>query len=98
VDSVLAAAIEQKQILVGQQHVSIQMHIVDVQHTTTVKCMLCLTIQVGQQHLDIAIVTYKKYTKVLLLLLEALVRKVLDSAGFVAVILVYHTEQADKVQ
>ena len=91
-------AIEQKQTLVGQQDVFIQMLIVDVLPTTMVKCMLYLTTQAGQQHLDIAIVTYRKYIKVLLLLLEALARKVLDSVGFVAVTLVCHTEQADKVQ
>jgi|TARA_B110000238_G_C15706912_1_gene260823 hypothetical protein len=65
-DFVLAAVTELKQIHHGQQLVSIQMHIVDVQHTTMATCMLFQTTQGGQQHQDIVIVTYKKYTKVLL--------------------------------
>jgi hypothetical protein len=62
---VLAVVTELKQILHGQRLVSIQMHIVDVQHTTMAKCMLFQTIQDGQQRQDTVIVIHKKYTKVL---------------------------------
>ena len=64
-DFVLAEDTEQKQTHHGQQHVSIQMYIADVQHTTMAKCMLFQTIQDGQQRQDTVIVIHKKYTKVL---------------------------------
>ena len=95
---VLVVDIEQKQTHHGRTVVSTQMHIVDVQHTTMAKCMLFQTIQDGQQRQDIVTVTYKKYTKVLHQSSAALVRKVLENVGYVVVTLVYHTEQADKVQ
>jgi hypothetical protein len=69
-DFVLVVDIELKQIQVGQQHVSTLTYIVDVQLTTMVICMLCQTIQDGQQLQDIVIVIHKKYTKVLHQLLE----------------------------
>jgi hypothetical protein len=69
-DFVLAADTELKQIQVGQLHVSTLTHIVDVQHTTMATCMLCQTIQDGQQRQVIVIVIHKKYTKVLHQLLE----------------------------
>jgi len=97
-DFVLAADIELKQIQVGQTVVSTLTHIVDVQHTTMATCMLCQTIQDGQQRQDIVIAILKKYTKVLRQLSAALVHKVLENVGYVVVTLVYRTEQADKVQ
>jgi hypothetical protein len=62
---VLVADIELKQTHHGQTDVSTLTHIVDVQHTTMVICILFQTTQLFQQHQDIVIVTYKKYTKVL---------------------------------
>tara|TARA_Y100000389_G_C17273160_1_gene419056 strand:- start:69 stop:329 length:261 start_codon:yes stop_codon:yes gene_type:complete len=64
-DFVLVEDTEQKQTHHGQTLVSTQMHIVDVQHTTTAKCMLFLTTQVGQQQEHIVSVIHKKCTKVL---------------------------------
>ena len=80
-DFVLVADTEQKQTHHGQPVVSIQTHIVDVQHTTMAKCMLFQTIQDGQQRQAIVIVIHKKYTKVLRQSSAALVHKVLDSVG-----------------
>ena len=64
-DFVRVADIELKQTHHGQTDVSTLTHIVDVQHTTMVICMLFQTIQDGQQRQDIVIAIHKKYTKVL---------------------------------
>lgn len=97
-DSVLVEDTEQKQTQLGRMDVLVLMHTVDSQETTMVKWLFQTKTQVGQLLVHTVIATHRKYTKVWHLLLEHTAHKVLDSVGYVAVVGVYHTEQAGKVQ
>ena len=95
---VLVAAIEPKQTLLGQLVVSLQMHIVMLRVIQTVTLLSVVRHQAFQLLQDIVTVTHKKYIKVWRLRLAELQHKVLDSVGLDAVVGVYHTVLAVKVQ